>query len=102
MNAITEPWDEDTLWGKDVALAISMADKDMPLKELLLCMMQKMADCCVRNEAEKEILEVAKAKWMLVVDNQCTIWPGWGRVQLIKHTSLYYSFNDSSTPCMYT
>lgn len=65
MNAITEPWDEDTLWGKDVALAISMADKDMPLKELLLCMVQKLADFCDWNETEKEILEGAKANGCL-------------------------------------
>lgn len=61
LDAITGSWDEDTLWGEDVLLAISMADRDMPLKELLLCMVQKLADYCDWNEAEKEILEGAKA-----------------------------------------
>ena len=61
LDAITGSWDEDTLWEEDVLLAISMADRDMPLKELLLCMVQKLADYCDWNEAEKEILEGAKA-----------------------------------------
>ena len=61
LDAITGSWDEDTLWEEDVLLAISMADRDMPLKELLLCMVQKLADVYTWNETEKEILEWAKA-----------------------------------------
>ncbi len=61
LDAIIGSWDEDTLWEEDVLLAISMADRDMPLKELLLCMVQKLADVYTWNETEKEILEWAKA-----------------------------------------
>ncbi len=60
LDAITGQWDKDTLWEDDVTLAISMADGDMPLKELLLRIMEKIAGCYDWDETEEEILEKAK------------------------------------------
>lgn len=62
LEAITEGWDKDSQeewWGEDedIVLAVSMIDRDMPLKELLLHMMRKLADAYNLDEVEKEILE---------------------------------------------
>lgn len=62
LEAITEGWDKDSQeewWGEDedIVLAVSMFDRDMPLKELLLHMMRKLADTYNLDEVEKEILE---------------------------------------------
>lgn len=62
LDAITEGWDKDSKeewWGEDedILLAVSMIGRDMPLKELLLYMMQKLVDAYDLDEMEKEILE---------------------------------------------
>lgn len=59
LDAITEGWDKDRQeewWGEDedIALAVSMIGRDMPLKELLLHMMRKLVDAYNLDEMEQE------------------------------------------------
>lgn len=58
LDAVAEGGDQDSQeeW-EDIALAVSMIGRDMPLKELLLHMMRKLVDAYNLDEVEKEILE---------------------------------------------
>lgn len=64
LDPITEGRDKDSQeeWWRedeDILLAVSMIDRDMPLKELLLYMMRKLVDAYDLEEMEQEISEDA-------------------------------------------
>ena len=64
LDEVAEMWEEESSGedGGNIALAVSMAKGDMPLKELLLHIIRRIVDASDWDEVEEEILAQAKEK----------------------------------------
>ena len=62
LDTVAEMWDEEDLREdeEDIALAVSMAKGDMPLKDLLLSIIHRIADAQDWDDVEEEVLAQAE------------------------------------------